>query len=520
MSPRRARLAVVNLATELLAAAERAPESIALDHDGTRTGYGALAESVRRLAGGFVALGVEPGARVAIVAANQPDFVTTYLATLWLGAVAVPLNPTSAPGELRHALEEVEATLAVVGPAGRDVVTRSGATTRVLGAGCELQAAVSPWSQVQAGDARGATDRDDDDLAVLLYTAGTAGRPKAAMLSHGNLAANIDQVQAHPTLHVEADDVGLAVLPFFHIFGLNTGLGVSMSAGASQVLVTDFDPRSSLLRARETGCTLVAGVPAMWAAWCEADAPDDSLATVRAAFSGAAPLSPALAQRVRDRFGIELHEGYGLTEASPVVTSSGIDDRDRGATIGPPLPGVEVRLVDADGHDVLVGDPGEVWVRGPNVFSGYWHDDEATRRVLTDDGWLRTGDVAVAGEDGWLSLVDRAKDLVIVSGFNVYPAEVEDVLRDHPRVAEAAVVGVDDDRTGEAVVAYVVPTSGATLDEAELREFCTPRLARYKVPSVVEIVSELPRNLVGKVLRRALREEADDVRSVATTKPT
>ncbi|MCZ7529453.1 MAG: AMP-binding protein [Acidimicrobiia bacterium] len=222
--------------------------------------------------------------------------------------------------------------------------------------------------------------------------------------------------------------------------------------------------------------------------------------------SGAAPLSEDLASRVTERFGVDLHEGYGLTEASPVVTTGGVGSPSRPGSVGPPIPGVEVRLVDGDGRDVLLGDPGEIWVRGPNIFAGYWRDPDTTAQVLTDDGWLRTGDVAVADADGWLSIVNRIKDLIIVSGFNVYPAEIEEVLAENDDVSEAAVIGVPDARTGEAIVAFVVPADGAHPSAEELREFTAARIARYKVPSRVEVVDDLPRTMAGKVLRRALRD--------------
>jgi long-chain acyl-CoA synthetase len=222
--------------------------------------------------------------------------------------------------------------------------------------------------------------------------------------------------------------------------------------------------------------------------------------------SGAAPLSEEVADAFGERFGVAVHQGYGLTEASPIVTTTALGSgAPRPGSIGPPLPGVDVRLVDVDGGDVLQGDPGEIFVRGPNVFLGYWHDDEATKRALTDDGWLRTGDVAVVEENGELRLVDRAKDLVIVSGFNVYPVEVEDVLREHPDVADAAVVGEPSERSGEAVLAYVVAAPRATIDTTALAEHCAHALARYKCPARYEVVDQLPRTLAGKVLRRELR---------------
>jgi long-chain acyl-CoA synthetase len=238
----------------------------------------------------------------------------------------------------------------------------------------------------------------------------------------------------------------------------------------------------------------------------DAAAPPDSFASVRLAVSGAAALGEDLFDGMRKRFDVVVHEGYGLTEASPIVTTSAIGRREPvPGSIGPPLPGVHVRLVDADGTDVLPGDPGEIWVHGPNVFPGYWQDPDATARALTGDGWLRTGDVAVEDDDGELSLVDRAKDLVIVSGFNVYPAEVEEVLLDHPDIAEAAVVGEPSPRTGETIVAFAVPEHGRALDADELLAHCARSLARYKCPTRIEVVEALPRSFAGKVLRRELR---------------
>jgi long-chain acyl-CoA synthetase len=223
------------------------------------------------------------------------------------------------------------------------------------------------------------------------------------------------------------------------------------------------------------------------------------------ATSGAAPLSEDAAAAFTRRFGIPIRQGYGLTEAAPVVTSALPEGPEKPTSIGVPLPGVEVRLVDEEGDDTYAGDPGEIWVRGPNVFPGYWRNDEATDNALTKDGWLRTGDVAVVDDDGWLYIVDRVKDLIIVSGFNVYPAEVEDVLLEHPGVAAVAVVGVTHPHTGESVKAFVVPEAGRLVDEDELIDFCAARLARYKCPTKVMFVESLPQGVAGKVLRRALR---------------
>ena len=243
----------------------------------------------------------------------------------------------------------------------------------------------------------------------------------------------------------------------------------------------------------------------MWSAWASLPGtrPGD-LATVRVATSGAAKLDPQVRRAIQERFGVEIMEGYGLTEASPVVTS-GTGYAAPEGSIGVPLRGLQVRLVDAGGDDALVGDPGEIWVHGPNVFAGYWEDPEATAKAITTDGWLRTGDVAVVDDDGFLFLVDRVKDLIIVSGFNVYPAEVEDVLALHKDVAQAAVVGVPHPHSGEAVKAYVVTVDGASVEEDELIQHCEAHLARYKCPQKVMFVDEIPQGAAGKVLRKELR---------------
>jgi long-chain acyl-CoA synthetase len=324
------------------------------------------------------------------------------------------------------------------------------------------------------------------------------------MLTHGNLSSNIDQILASPERPESADEVALCVLPLCHVFGLNALLGVTLRVGGTTVLVEHFDARATLDAVAEHRVSILSGVPTMWAAWAALpDVKPDAMAGVRLAVSGAAPLDPAVRRAVNERYSVDLTEGYGLTEASPAVTS-GLGHGAPDGSIGVPLPGVSVRLVDRSGQDALVGDPGEIWVKGPNVFAGYWGDDEATRAALTDDGWLRTGDVAVVDDDGFLSLVDRAKDVIIVSGFNVYPAEVEEVLVAHPAVEAAAVVPVPDPHSGEAVKAFVVVAEGAEVDEEALTDHAARHLARYKCPSTVVFVDELPVGDTGKLLRREL----------------
>ena len=421
----------------------------------------------------------------------------------------MPLNPLSPARELERELASVDARALFVGPSGRataEGIDRNNlpALEFVIHSEGHGDEGALLLDDLMATPALPIVDRSADDTAVLIFTSGTAGSPKAAMLSHGNLLANIEQVIA---LRGEGDpaDVGFGVLPMFHIFGLNVVLGTALHAGASLLLVERFDPMSAIEAIQKHGVTVLGGAPQMWAAWAAMpDLPADSFATVKVATSGAAHLDPHVAETIRARFGLEIGEGYGLTEASPVVTAS-IGLPWRPGSVGAPVDGVEVRLVDGDGEDVLVGDPGEVLVSGPNVFQGYWNDDEATSGCLDSDGWLHTGDIAMVDDDGFLFLVDRAKDLIIVSGFNVFPAEVEEVILELDAVRECAVVGVPHPHTGEAVKAFVVVEPGYALEEDAVIEHAARNLARYKCPQKVNFVDELPVNLSGKVLRRALR---------------
>ena len=491
----------------------------ALISRGKVTTYGQLRVSAGELRGGLIEAGIEPGDRVAILSANNWFFVISYLAVLGAGAIAVPLNPASPTAELSAQLREVTAKAAIVGPSSRaaaEGVDRAAlgvdvliATESLMANGSAQWAGAIPLESLFGRPPAPIVPRDDSDLAALLFTAGTAGAPKAAMLSHGNLLANIGQVQNHPGRALTSSDVGLGVLPMHHIFGLNVVLGLSLAAGASVVLVERFDASSALETIANHKVTIVAGAPPMYTAWMALPVESvdpDAMKTVRIAVSGAAALGSSVMSAFHQRFGVSIFEGYGLTEASPTVTSSVAGGTAKPGSIGVPLSGVEVRLVDAEGDDAYAGDPGEIWVRGPNVFHGYWKQPAATAAALTDDGWLRTGDIAVVDDDGWLFIVDRAKDLINVSGFNVFPAEVEEALRAYPGIAEVAIVGVPHPHTGEGVKAYVVPAPGQHLEEDELIEFCAGRLARYKCPSKVMFVDELPRSAgTGKLLRRALR---------------
>lgn len=489
-------------------------DAVALISGDQRLTYGELREQVAAVRGGLSAQGIGAGDRVVIAAVNDTPFVVMYLATIGVGAVAIPVNPLSPPPELLRELVMVEPAAVVLDeiscpvwsmvpadqiPSSIRVVITS---DRALADRCGIADAVDV-ATLRAADAVPITEVDAAEIAAMLFTSGTAGSPRAAMLSHGNLRSNIDQSLSSPE-HTEASDVVYGVLPMFHIFGLNVGLGVTLAAGATLVLATRFDMAEALSLIADHGVTIVPGAPPVWVAFAESDAPADAFAGVRSAVSGASRLPVSVAERIEERFGITIAEGYGLTETAPVVTSSwAAGERPRYGSVGRSIPGVEIRLVNDAGEDVPVGDAGEILIKGPNVFVGYFRDPETTERVLAD-GWLHTGDVGMVDEDGWLYLVDRAKDLIIVSGFNVYPAEVEEVLNLHPDVSESGVIGLVDDLDNESIRAYVVPAAGASPSADALIEFASQHLARYKCPQSVVFVEQLPRNLSGKLVRRHL----------------
>ena len=483
-------------------------DRVAIISRGRETTYGQLRDQIAHVRGGLQALGIGKGDRIALLCGNGRYFVDLYVAALGLGAVTVPLNPGSPAPEIERELRTVAAKLVVVEPAAAQAWShiKPDAVSSIQHVVCTepgtVPGADTSFDDLLVADPVPVTDVDPDDLAALIFTSGTAGSPRAAMLSHGNLLSNLEQSSS--TDGIRAADVVYGVLPLFHIFGLNVVLGLGLARGATLVLVQRFDPFTALETIRDRKVTIIPGAPPLWLAFSHMDdAPADSFATVRLALTGAAKMPEEAMRRLNERFGLSLLEGYGLTEASPVVTSSAGMEVKIGS-VGKVLDGIQVRLIDEEGNDALQGDAGEIWVKGPNVFKGYLNEPEATARVLTADGWLRTGDIAIVDDDGYLYLVDRAKDLIIVSGFNVYPAEVEDVLLDHPDVAECGVIGVPHPHTGEAVKAFVVLQAGARAQEDSLISWCLDNLARYKCPSKIMFVDELPRNVSGKLLRRSL----------------
>ena len=504
----------VNLADLVRDAATSFPRKAALLFRGRSIFFYELDERVDSTAAVLSSLGVGLEDRVALLLGNVPEFVYGLYGTLRAGGVAVPLNVMLTPNEIRAILLDAGAKVAITElstlPALMSVRQDLPDLTSVLtiGGPPPPRGTISFEQALQDAPEPTPVRTQPEDLAVLAYTAGTTADPKGAMLTHGNLTANLDQIARVPALAEAQQDVVLLTLPLYHSYALNAVLGLTVRTGATAVLVERFDPVETLELVQRHGVTILFGAPPMFAAWLRAADtwPEVAqLSSVRLAVSGAAPLPGEVLEAFRERFGVTIWEGYGLTEASPAVTTNALGPVAKPNSIGLPLPGVEVRLVDEHGEDVEEGDPGEIWVRGPNVFGGYWNRPEASAAVLSE-GWLRTGDVAYRDEDGYLFLVDRKKDLIIVSGFNVYPSEIEDVLVAHGRVAEAAVVGVPDERTGEAVQAWVVPAPGETVAPEELLRYLEGRVARFKLPREIRVAEELPHHATGKVLRRMLRE--------------
>ena len=485
-----------NLADLVRITARTNPDKTAFVAGAASVTWAAFDQAVDRFAAGLRRRDLAPGDRVGILLPNGLEFVTAYFAVLRADLVAVPLNTGYTAPELDYQLGNAGASLVISDSTLAGSV--SGPATVVTG---------SPeWNELTGGAPEPVEpSRGGEDLAVLLYTSGTSGRPKGAMLSHRALLANLAQLaQIEPPV-VAADDVVLLVLPLFHVYGLNAGLGMSAYVGATGVLAERFDPVETLQLVEDQHITNIIGAPPMYVAWSMLPALGESLSSVRLAVSGAAPLPPTILSTVLDATGHHIFEGYGLTEAAPVLTTTLCSPAAKPGSIGRPVPGVELRLLGETDDETDEGDPGEIVVRGDNLFSGYWPDGA---EGPDDDGWFHTGDVAYADEDGDLFLVDRIRELILVSGFNVYPREVEDVIAQHPAVGEVAVLGVPHPYTGETVKALVVPRAGMTLTSDDVIAFASVRLARFKCPTSVDVVAELPHSTTGKVAKGRLRDSA------------
>ncbi|MFN3477444.1 MAG: long-chain-fatty-acid--CoA ligase, partial [Candidatus Methylomirabilales bacterium] len=518
--------------------AEKYPKKAALIFYDRLISYRELDELTNRFAHALLQLGVKKGERVALMLPNIPQAVIGYYGVLKAGGVVVQVNPLLAERELTQQLQDAEAeTILLLDRFFQKVqhAKEKAALRRIIVTGAQdfLPLPLRLLYPFKAGRERFRVEkrppvydmrallkagRDDppavpirpDDIALLQYTGGTTGTPKGVILTHRNLVVNALQCRAwFPELR-EGEEVLLGVLPFFHVYGLSICLNLGIMLASTIVLLPRFQAQEVLKAIKKYRVTLFPGVPAMYAAINHhPGVKGDDLRSVKLCVSGAGPLHPRIQERFEALTGGRLVEGYGLSEASPVTHCNPVSGKRKVGSIGVPLPDTDARIVDLETgeQEVPIGEVGELIVKGPQVMGGYWKNPEEEARTLRD-GWLYTGDIGRMDEEGYFYIIDRKKDMILASGYNVYPRDVEEVLYQHPAVQETVVVGVPDSYRGENVKAYIVVKQGAALSEEEIISFCREKLAAYKVPRLIEFRSELPKTAVGKILRRTLRDEA------------
>jgi long-chain acyl-CoA synthetase len=494
---------MTSLALQLTESAAQYPDRPAVRHDDRVLTYAALDEASSRVASLLAARRISPGQPVGLMLPNIPEFAIVYYGILRAGGVVVPMNPLLKEREVAYYLSDSGAGLLFATPAAEP---HASAGARAAGVDTVLVDDGFAALLDEHRPSPGPVARADDDLAVLLYTSGTTGQPKGAQLTHANLRHNAF-VTATTLFGLGPDDVVMGCLPLFHAFGQTCALNAATCSGASITLVPRFDPTTALKVMERDRVTIFEGVPTMFAALVQHSdraAPDTS--ALRLGVSGGAALPVQVLQEFEEAFGAPILEGYGLSETSPVASFNHPDRPRKAGSIGTPVAGVEMRLLNDDGQDVAPGEVGEIAIRGHNVMRGYHNRADATREAIPD-GWFRTGDLARRDEDGYFFIVDRKKDLIIRGGYNVYPREIEEVLYQHPAVAEAAVVGIPHPSLGEEVGAAVALRGDATADD--IRDFVKSQVAAYKYPRRVWIVDALPKGPTGKILRREVKIPAE-----------
>jgi long-chain acyl-CoA synthetase len=476
------------------------PDAPAIKQGDVVLRYAELDDAAARLASLLAARGVQAGDRVAMIMPNVAYFPIVYYAILRLGAIVVPMNPLLKAGEIAYTWGDCDSRVAVVlapfaEPAQR-AAEQTGTDVMVVVPG-DFEAALAgtdPGPAVQP--------RADQDTAVILYTSGTTGQPKGAELTHANLRTNV-LATIETLMPMAPGDVVFGGLPLFHSFGQTVGLNAAMAGGACLTLLPKFDGAEALRIVAADQVTIFLGVPTMYMGLlAAADKVEFDTSTLKVAASGGASLPVEVLRAVRERFGVPLLEGYGLSETSPVASFNHPDRPTKAGTVGTPIRGVEFDLWDDDGRPVPTGAIGEIVIRGENVMKGYWNRPEDTAAAMRG-GWFHSGDLATRDEDGYYAIVDRVKDMIIRNGFNVYPREIEEVLYEHPAVAEAAVFGVPDPEHGEEIAALVSLKEGASADADELRNFVEERIASYKYPRIIRF-GVIPKGPTGKILKREI----------------
>jgi len=495
----------MNLASIVTTGAERAPDAAAIRLGESVLSYAELDDRGARLAALLAEKGIGPGDRVGVMLPNVPDFPIAYYGVLRAGAVVVPMNVLLKRREIAFYLEDSGAGLLLAWH-GFAEEAREGAAA----AGAELlevEPAAFAATLAEREPAPGLAETAEDDTAVILYTSGTTGKPKGAELTHANLWRNAD-VTRRTTCEIEAGDVVLGSLPLFHSFGQTVAMNASLAAGACLTLVPKFEPGEALATMQRDGVTHFYGVPTMFGALLHHPERESfDTAALRTCITGGASMPVEVLRGFEDAFGAIVLEGYGLSETSPVASSNHPDRERKPGSIGTPLEGVEMRVVDEDDEEVAQGEIGEIVIRGHNIMKGYWQRPDATEEAMRN-GWFHSGDMARTDEEGYFFIVDRKKDLIIRGGYNVYPREVEEVLYEHPKIREAAVVGVPHDEWGEEIGAAVVPIEGEVLSPEEVSAYVKDRIAAYKYPRLVWFLDDLPKGPTGKILKREIETPA------------
>lgn len=477
------------------------PRRVALSYEGKEYTYQDLERLVNGFAGLISSKGIGAGDRVILSCQNSPEFVVAYLGIIRAGATVIPLNIALTPEEIMYILRDAQAKAVAI----HENIALVMAKRLGIDPQKQLQSQIILLNNAlldqlgQSGDEFVAGERGD--YACFLYTSGTTGYPKGAMLTHRNLLSNVESLQKVGRL--TPDDAQLCVLPMFHSFAWTACVLLTLYAGGRLVIKEAFQPKEVLEAIPKERITIFCGAPPMYAVLCKVGQ-KEIFQHMRFTVSGGSALPAQVLEQFEKEFQVPLVEGYGLSEASPVVTLNPIDGVRKPGSIGLALPDVSVRLVDDNMNDVPVGEVGELAVKGPNVMAGYFNLPNETAQALRD-GWLLTGDLAKQDEEGYLYIVDRKKELVVVSGFNVYPREVETALMSHPKVQEAAVIGVPDEVRGEAVKAFVVVEEGQELTEKELRDYLKERLASYKRPRIYQFIDQLPKTATQKVMKKMLK---------------
>lgn len=507
----------VNLSNQLTQTAQKIPNKPAYIFQEKATTYMELEGAVTKFASRLRELGYKKGDHIALVVGNSPYYVIALYGAMRLGAVVIPINPLYTTHEMTYILkngdvkavitmdvlmEKFEAIEELLPSVEHYISCESG--KEVSFEGYSISPKLKSFSKLVAEGSLDfdAPKLDAQDLAIILYTSGTTGKPKGAMLTHRNLYSNAKDVADY--LAINGDDRVIAALPMFHVFCLTVSLNAPLMNGGTILIVPSFSPQEVFRIAKEQVATVFAGVPTMYNYLLQSIAGnEESFSGIRLCISGGAAMPVALLTQFEQAFDVKMSEGYGLSEASPVTCFNPLDRPRKPGSIGTSILNVENKVVDEFGVEVAVGEVGELIVQGPNVMEGYYKMPEETALSLKD-GWLYTGDMARMDDEGYFYIVDRKKDMVIVGGYNVYPREVEEVLYSHPSVTEAAVIGAPDSNTGEAVISFVV-SSDPSLKEDVLIEFCKGHLTKYKVPKEIEFLDELPKNTTGKILRKNLR---------------